>query len=139
MKAFILFFIFLSNAKAATCENVSVKIVFDKKAIYSDEVFCVKKTSDNMIFYVSKSCENDGCDILKRKKSPIKIPNYQNNIGSPGFKLCEELGGVPQIFEFTKDKKQALWQSTERCLFNKDFVEISLLSREWKGFIEKGK
>jgi hypothetical protein len=74
---------------------------------------------------------------LKKNKSEIKIKDYYNRAGSPGFKLCRELGGVPQIFEFKKLIKSD-WQSVSRCLFsNEDFVEISLLTKEWKSFVKK--
>ncbi len=130
------FLVFTSSLlQAKICENMNVRIIFDKKEVIFKEVICFIKTSDNMLFYLSKSCQEGRCEILKRKKSNIKISNYNANIGSPGFKLCMELGGVPQIFDFSKDSLS--WQSSERCLFEKDFVEISLLTREWKNFITK--
>lgn len=136
MKVLILFLL-STTTLWASCDEVETKIIFDKKAVYKKEVICIQKTSDNMIFYVSKSCLDHQCEILKRKKKKLVLKDYHHNIGSPGFKLCEELGGVPQIFEFAKDKKIGLWQSTERCFFNNDFVEISLLTREWKSSIKK--
>jgi len=132
---YIIFVFILTEANA--CEEVEVKVIYDKKAEFSKEILCSKKTADNMIFYLSKSCENDACEVLKRKKSTLVIKNYYSQIGSPGFKLCEELGGIPQIFEFKKIKSTK-WESTERCLFEKnEFVEISLLTREWKQLIKK--
>lgn len=127
----------LTFSDVSACEEVDIKIIYDRKTEFSKEILCSQKTSDNMIFYLSKSCVNDGCDILKRKKTTLEIKNYASQMGSPGFKICEALGGIPQIFEFKKIKSSQ-WQSTERCLFEKnDFVEISLLSRDWKKFIKK--
>ncbi len=120
---------------ADTCSDVQVRIIFDRKPVITKETVCSHKTSDNMVFYISKSCVDQKCEILKRRKTDLAIKDYNSNMGSPGFKLCTELGGVPQIFEFSKDS--SLWQSTERCLFEKDFVEISLLTREWKNNIKK--
>lgn len=137
MKTLIFFLLASTKLWASSCDDVETKIIFDKKEIYKSEVLCLKKTSDNMVFYVSKSCAEDQCEVLKRKKKEILIKDYHHNVGSPGFKLCEELGGVPQIFEFAKDKKIGHWQSSERCFFGKDFIEISLLTREWKSFIKK--
>ncbi len=136
MRKILFLLLFSQNTFAANCESVQVKIIFDRKPVYSKETLCSQKDSDNILFYVSSGCAKGECEILKRKKSTLTIKNYYHNIGSPGFKLCEELGGVPQIFEFLKPKS-ALWQSTDRCLFNKDFVEISLLTKEWKSYIIK--
>jgi hypothetical protein len=58
------------------------------------------------------------------------IKDYKGNIGSPGFKLCRALDGVPQIFEWKSGDKK--WQSTERCLLGNEFVEIGLLTKIWK-------
>lgn len=123
------------TVQAKDCEEYNVRVVFDKKNILTKENLCLKKTSDNLIFYISKSCDLDKCEILKRKKRLLKIPNYLGNIGSPGFKLCLELGGIPQIFEYQKKNLSSPWQSAERCFFENDFVEISLLTSEWKHFI----
>jgi hypothetical protein len=132
MKKLIFLLIFPAMTLANTCDPYDVKIIYDRKEIFSKEVICTKKTSDNMVFYISKSCLDNKCEILKKKKSRVHIKDYYSNTGSPGFKLCTELSGVPQIFEY-RSKKNAQWQSTSRCLFsNRDFVEISLLIDEWK-------
>ena len=124
------------SAAADVCKKASIRYIFDKKPVYEKAELCQKKTPDNMLFYLSASCANDKCDILKKYKSELVIKDYRSNIGSPGFKLCQELGGVPQIFEFSFST-DGLWQSAERCLFGKiDFVEISYLTREWKPYIK---
>lgn len=136
MKLMAAFLLFMPTVTFANnCEDVQIRIIFDRKSVITKEVLCSEKTSDNMIFYLSKSCIEKKCEILSRRKTDLVIKDYYKNIGSPGFKLCTALGGVPQIFEFSKDA--SWWQSTERCLFEKDFVEISLLTRQWKGFIKK--
>ncbi|MBC7713891.1 MAG: hypothetical protein H7177_11160 [Rhizobacter sp.] len=133
---FTLFILASGNLYAKPCNEVQVRIVFEGRPAVTKETLCSIKTPDNMLFYISKSCEDKKCEILKRKKSKFEIKDYTGNLGSPGFKICDELGGIPQIFEFSRGSD--LWQSTERCLFNKnDFVEISLLTREWKSFIKK--
>jgi hypothetical protein len=124
-----------STIHANECFNTKTKIIFDGKPELEKITLCQKKTPDNMLFLTSKSCLNDQCEILKRPKKNLIIKNYVSNIGSPGFKLCEELGGVPQIFDFLDPANK--WLSSERCFFGKsDFVEISLLTREWKIFIQ---
>ncbi len=128
-----LFFLISFTVSAKNCEIYDVKIIFDRKDILTKEILCTQKNADNLIFYTSKSCDQNKCEILKRKKTTLRIPDYTANLGSPGFKLCTELGGVPQIFEFKKKKE--IWQSTERCFFEKDFVEISYLTYQWKSFI----
>lgn len=121
---------------AETCEEVKVRIIFNKKAVITKEILCQIKTVDHMLFYISKSCADNACEIMKRKKYRLLIKDYNSNLGSPGFKLCTELDGVPQIFEFSKGSD--IWESSERCLFGaRDFVEISYLTREWKALIQK--
>lgn len=137
MKTFITLFFLSTNLMASECQEKDIKIIFDRKPVLTKEVICLKKTADNMVFYVSKSCATGKCDVLKKKKTLLKIENFYSNMGSPGFKLCEELGGVPQIFEF-KNTKDVSFQSAERCLFSKnDFLENSLLIKEWKSFIRE--
>jgi hypothetical protein len=132
----MLFLFLLSLNATAACFPVTTKIIFSGKEEKEKSVLCEKKTADHMLFYTSESCDGDKCEILKRAPKKIVIKNYKANIGSPGFKLCEELGGVPQIFEFQKLNVKE-WQSTERCFFGKkDFVEISLLTHEWKSFVQ---
>jgi hypothetical protein len=135
---FYFFIIFIysifSTLQASDCAQMKIRIIYNKKAVLSNEVLCKIKTKDQMLFYLSKSCLEDKCEILSRKKAPISIKDYYRNIGSPGFKLCNKLGGIPQIFEFSSGKN--IWQSTERCLFgSSDFVEISLLSEVWNKFV----
>jgi hypothetical protein len=127
--------ILFSFSTQAECFPVQTKIILGGKTEIEKSTLCKKKMDDEMLFYVSESCDKGLCEILKRPKKNISVKNYKDNIGSPGFKLCEELGGIPQIFEF---KTQAgTWESTERCFFDKaDFVEISLLTREWKQYVQ---
>ena len=132
---FFCFLVFSIEASEKSCEKYNIKIIFDKKPIVSSEEMCSFIDEDNSLYYMSKSCLFYGCEVLKKKKTRLVISNYLGKIGSPGFKLCNELGGVPQIFEF--QKKSKAWQNTERCLFNKrDYVEISFLTKEWKAFIK---
>lgn len=136
MKILILFFLF-PFVLEAECFPVTTKIIFQGKAETAKNQLCKKRTKDGMLFFVSKSCEKDQCEILKRTPKNLIIKKYKDSIGSPGFKLCQELGGVPQIFEFQLDlAKEKKWQTSERCYFEReDFVEISLLTHEWKRFI----
>lgn len=135
MKTLLLFFV--SFSLHAECFQVETKIIYDSKPVVTKESLCSIVDSDKMLFYVSKSCSSQQCEILKRKPQKLVIKDYYQNIGSPGFKLCEALGGVPQIYEFRKSGAKNV-ESTDRCLFGKsDFVEISLLSSKWKSFISK--
>lgn len=128
------FIIYSSFLHADDCFLTTTKIIFNRTPELEKATLCEYKTSDKMLFYVSKKCTKGNCEILKREKKPIVIKNYQSVMGSPGFKLCDALFGVPQIFDFLDRQKK--WQSTERCFFGRDFVEISLLTREWKSFIK---
>lgn len=132
----IMLFIFFNTlvANAEDCVLAKTKIIYEGKSQIENEVLCTKRTNEKMLFYVSKSCAEDRCDILTMPKHKLEIKNYKSLTGSPGFKLCEALSGTPQIFEFNITNKN--WQVSERCFFNqKDFVEISLLTAEWKKHI----
>ncbi len=138
MKKILFFTMLYSSTLFAkpVCEEAKIRIIFDRKPIISDETMCIRRAAGDLIFYVSESCSRGDCEILDREKKPLEIKDYTLSLGSPGFKLCTELGGVPQIFEFASKRTKGKWESTERCLFgSKDFVEISLLTREWKNFI----
>lgn len=107
------------------------QIIFKGKKEISDEEICFIN-KEGITFLVSKSCEKLQCELLKKKIKNITIPENNLSIGSPGFKLCYELGGVPQIFEFTKSNSNS--ETTDRCFYGKsDFVEISLLIDIWRG------
>jgi hypothetical protein len=134
--AIVCFFLSIQNA-FAVCKNAETRIIYQAKPELSNEVLC-EHSVGKLLFYVSKSCEENSspeCEILKRPKKNIVIKNYRSNFGSPGFKLCSELGGVPQIFDFKFNQKDQ-WKTSERCFFEKDFVEVSLLTNEWKKFIK---
>lgn len=125
------FFLCVKMAQAE-CLKAETKIIYQRKAEMAEEILC-EKNIGKIVFYVSKSCVNDQCAILKRPKKTLAIKDYHGNFGSPGFKLCAELGGVPQIFDYKFAKTD--WKTAARCFFGKDFVEISLLTQEWKSMI----
>jgi len=120
---------------SSTCEDMKIKIIYDRKTKINKEKMCRFIESDKTMYFMSESCLFYACDVLKKKKVKLVIPDYYSSIGSPGFKLCRDLGGLPQIYEY-QEKQNKNWESTERCIFNdKDFVEISFLTYEWKNYI----
>ncbi|MBP9681304.1 MAG: hypothetical protein KBD76_07860 [Bacteriovorax sp.] len=129
-------FFWSSTLCASDCTPARIKMINFQKEVITQEVICFLPPASNRNTYiVSESCVEKKCEILKREKKPIIINHYMKNFGSPGFKLCDALGGSPQIFEFQVNTDKYL--STERCLFGEnDFVEIALLSHEWKHLIE---
>lgn len=130
----IILLLSVNSLFAKDCFETTTKIIYMKKAEIETVTLCKNKTSDKMLFYTSASCLNNKCEILKRTKKKIAIPDYTGSIGSPGFKLCQSLGGIPQIFDFQDESK--LWKNSERCFFGReDFVEISLLTHNWKNYI----
>lgn len=125
------------NSFASSCNDYKIKIVYNKKDQLSKEKMCTFIDEDKTLYYMSESCLFYGCSVLKKKKENLVIPDYHSKIGSPGFKLCLELGGLPQILEFSLPSDNGHWQSTERCLLNeKDFIEISFLTKEWKNLVK---
>lgn len=123
----------------AACFPAEIKVINHGQEELSKETLCGVTEEKGLLFYVSKGCEDNQCEILKRPFKTLVIKDYRGNIGSPGFKLCRALEGMPQIFEWknTDSSEKNKWSAAERCFFGKEFVEIPLLTKKWKPFIKK--
>ena len=82
-------------------------------------------TNENATVLISHSCASKKCDALKIEK-PIDENSLFSEVGKPGFKLCRELKGSPQIVEFNVGRR---WFKLDRCLFESDmsFVDTGTL------------
>ncbi len=76
--------------------------------------YCFDKTRS---YFLSKSCHGKDCAAKTKKVCAVDPGRLKGQVGSPGFKLCEGAGGVPQILEFHDGEK---WWSMDRCLFVSD-------------------
>lgn len=122
---------------ASECGPGKIKYIFNQKEVIKDIDLCVLEEKRGIIL-LSPSCKDQSCkEIMDPHKRPINLSKYSETLGSPGFKVCKELGGKPQILEFlfpSKYKKD--WQQSSRCIFNENtFVSNNFLLKLWKGYI----
>lgn len=80
---------------------------------------------------ISKNCLRKKCEVYTALKNVAdsKMEIF-SPVGNPGFNLCNELGGFPQIIEFYDSVE---WYKLNRCYFSKDksFIDTSFLISEW--------
>ena len=73
---------------------------------------------------ISKGCQSMNCNAFKGLRK-YKIEELFSSMGKPGFKLCRELGGQPQIIDFYVDNHP---YKLDRCLFSDgEFVDTGYL------------
>lgn len=117
------FFILNTPVQAANYTCVKGKISqteFGKEKITPLE-YCFNKDKTEL---VSKSCLKKKCQAYKDHRK-FDINQFHSAYGKPGFKLCRELKGQPELLEFYVDNKP---YKLDRCTFNdEDFVDTGLL------------
>ena len=80
--------------------------------------------SEDKAEIVSKNCRDQSCSAYKVGKR-FYPEELLSPIGTPGFRLCRELGAEPEIVSFEVDKE---FYETDRCTFpNGAFVSTDLL------------
>jgi hypothetical protein len=97
----------------------------------------LKEESSNYCFngdktvLLSKNCQQKKCRAFEDKRK-FKISLLVSQIGKPGFKLCRELGGQPEIVNFFVQNRS---YKLDRCLFkdgsfaDSDFLLAHYLER----------
>lgn len=132
----ILITILLSSIGFAkeSCTKGSIRYIHNKKIKKENIVFCIDQDKRDKFIY-SKNCKGLMCDQVKEPwRKGIDLGKYPSSVGSPGFKVCRELGGSPQIIEFQINDGE--WNQSSRCMFNnKTFVSNNLLIKLWKPYI----
>ena len=128
-KVQLLFLLFLiSNSLFAIeksgCTEGKIKYLDRSSEIVSVESYCY----DSLVRSISsmKKCSNNQeCKSNLPGPFEFKLRAIQSPMGSPGFKICEKLNGVPQFIEYW-DKFS--WIKTSRCIFNDgSFIDIGAL------------
>lgn len=116
------------------CTKGSIKYTHNKESKQENIVFCFDEDKRDKFIY-SKNCKGLKCDQVKEPwRKGIDLGKYPSSVGSPGFKVCRELGGSPQIIEFQINDEE--WNQSSRCIFNDDtFVSNNLLIKLWKPYI----
>ncbi|EQC47592.1 hypothetical protein [Bacteriovorax sp. Seq25_V] len=123
------------SLRAEICGKGEITYFDTGKKISNSLSFCFDKDERSEFIY-SKDCSKLKCKVLQNPKDrPVALMRYKSSIGSPGFKVCRELGGTPQIVEFSLKQNTG---KLGRCIFtNQTFVSNDLLMKLWKGFIIK--
>jgi len=134
-RAIIGIILFSSSVSAEECGRGNISYYLNNKKISTDEKFCFDQDERSKYIY-SQDCTGLKCKILKNpEERPVSLLGYKSSIGSPGFKVCRELGGTPQIVEYKLKEHQG---KIDRCIFSeKTFVSNDLLMKLWKGFVIK--
>jgi hypothetical protein len=111
------------------CMEGKLKYLDGKKEILLNEGYCYDSLLRSISSY--KKCPNNKeCTSNLPGPFSMKHKDVQAEQGSPGFKICEKLNGIPQFVEFW-DKEA--WIKTSRCIFNDgSFVDIASLSLKVK-------
>ena len=119
---FISAFIVAKPLLAAECFNGKLRYIAFFKVQIIQAKYCTNR--DRTALY-SLSCKNKNCDAFKQIFT-INEDALYSEVGKPGFRLCREVGGDPQIIEFSANKK---WYKLDRCLFTSDdsFVDTGTL------------
>ncbi|PIK16127.1 hypothetical protein [Halobacteriovorax sp. JY17] len=115
------------------CGVGQIKYIKNQKEIVQNLKFC--KESEGGSIY-SQNCSERKCHFLKEPfKRPVDLRKYASTMGSPGFKVCRELKGSPQIIKY-KFNDQKFWDDDARCIVDeKTFVSNSILLEMWKDYI----
>ena len=104
------------------CISGQIRYVRYGKELIENADYCFdsKKT-----LFISKNC------VLKKGKclaliSQRKPDDLVSEYGSPGFKLCYQINGLPQIVDFFDGES---WIASNRCFFESDksFINTDLL------------
>ena len=127
LQFFASFFIVIISTSAIAQERIAEKCVdgkirvvtFSETKVYREKI-CY---SDNVVNFHSASCKKQKCSAFKVQKR-YYIGEFIGAIGTPGFKLCREMGGAPEIVEVFAE---GLWHSTDRCIFRDGFVDTDTL------------
>jgi hypothetical protein len=134
LKILLLFICFISTSVISAeleieqcISNGKMKYILNKKEIIIYENFCFNNDRNILI---SKNCyHNQACIALKFRN--IANQNlFNKGIGTPGFNLCYQLNGIPQILDFNDGKN---WFHLDRCQFKQDgsFIDTGSLINIW--------
>lgn len=118
---FIFLFFNTGFSKELDCINGKIEQTSYGKLITEQSSFCFNDAKNLLI---SKECYKNHCEkeLSKRK---FTIDELYSEIGKPGFRLCRNLKGNPQIITFYVEKKAF---KLDRCLFsNGNYVDTDYL------------
>ncbi|WP_413560459.1 hypothetical protein [Bdellovibrio sp. HCB209] len=104
------------------CEKGTLRETTDGKTTEMSQTYCYNQDKNIL---ASPSCKKLDCSIAFNTKKKMSAAKLQNTTSNPGFNICRELEGKPQIVEF---KVGADWHRLDRCTFKDgSFVSTSEL------------
>jgi len=120
----VILFFTTCGVSANNCYDGKIRLRRFGKYELSMSKYCTNNESTILIGY---TCRSKSCDALN-KKIMLDDGTLYSEVGKPGFKLCRELGGDPQIVEFLVSKR---WYKLDRCLFVSDgsFIDTGTLMK----------
>ena len=121
---------------------ILISLIF---SLISLEVFAKEECVDGKLRYRhsrkmktldASYCYNSNKTTLRSKGKSITVPKVELDssildtaVGKPGFNICFEYGGTPQIVEFYADRK---WWKLDRCIFKDgSFVDTGTLLSDY--------
>ena len=93
------------------CEKGQIRSVTAGKAEVTDVTFCYDKATKSQLF--SPNCRSKKCVAFEYPEG-LRFKDFVGPTGSPGFKVCRKVGGVPRIVEFSVSGK---WYKLDQCNF----------------------
>ena len=109
----VLFFVCSASAEAGSCYKSSIRSEYFGTERVTQSYFC---TNGEKTVLISKNCQKKSCDAY-RKESAKGVSGIFSEVGNPGFTLCRNLKGKPEIIEFLVAGK---WYKLNRCIFKSD-------------------
>jgi hypothetical protein len=123
-------FVVTAREQQDTClDKGKLRYIYQSKEQTIDSSYCFNQTRNSLY---SKNCkENCIAKKIVRDYSHKKMDLFNSGVGSPGFTLCYEMKGEPQIVEFSDGKA---WFKLDRCVFSKDnsYVDTGSLMKYWR-------
>lgn len=113
-----------ANANEITCSTGKVRQTTNGKTYQEAVEFC---TNDTKNIFLSRSCLDKKCSPYKIKRKYSYSDLFSEN-GKPGFKLCRNLGGEPQIIFFEVSNR---FYKLDRCIFSDGFIDTGFLLQEF--------
>lgn len=104
------------------CEKGVLRETTDGKTTEVKASYCF---NEDKTVLTSASCKKLDCAVAFNRKKNLDLSKVQNETSNPGFNICRELEGKPQIVEF---KVGSDWHRLDRCTFKDgSFVSTSEL------------
>ena len=115
------FLVSISYAAEFSCVSGNLRQVEFGKIKTESAEYCFNK---DQTILISKNCQSMTCEAFKGNRK-YRIDELLSQMGKPAFKLCRNLGGQPELVEFSVSNR---FYKLDRCLFRDgSFVDTDYL------------